>query len=105
MGGTTTSIRVMTGGSVARTGGENANDAARIKLPTAPISKGIPRRPSRINQTNPRTRKGPFLCPKLGGEMTEEIDPTPQDRESVTIYPNRTQERLDAWKAKWELTR
>jgi hypothetical protein len=37
--------------------------------------------------------------------MTEEIDPTPQDRESVTTGWNRTQDRLDAWRAKWELTR
>jgi hypothetical protein len=38
--------------------------------------------------------------------MTEnEIDPTPQEQESVTIGWNRTQDRLDAWRAKWELTR
>jgi hypothetical protein len=37
--------------------------------------------------------------------MTAEIDPTPQDRESVTTGWNRTQDRLDAWAEKWRLTR
>jgi hypothetical protein len=35
----------------------------------------------------------------------EEIGPRPQERESVTTGWNRTQDRLDAWRAKWELTR
>jgi hypothetical protein len=38
--------------------------------------------------------------------MTEEINATPQDRESVTYgHVNATQTRLDAWREKWELTR
>jgi hypothetical protein len=48
---------------------------------------------------------GLFYDQIQGGEVTEEIDPTPQDRESVTTGWNPTQDRLDAWKAKWELTR
>ena len=34
-----------------------------------------------------------------------EKDPTPQERESVTCGWSATQDRLDAWKEKWELTR
>ena len=50
-----------------------------------------------IEQTAP---EAVFLCP------TEELDPTPQDQESVTTgWRNPAQDRLDAWKEKWELTR
>lgn len=38
-------------------------------------------------------------------EQVPAKDPTPQERESVTAGWNATQDRLDAWKEKWELTR
>jgi hypothetical protein len=38
--------------------------------------------------------------------MTDEIDATPQERESVTSgWRNPAQDRLDAWAEKWRLTR
>jgi len=38
-------------------------------------------------------------------DQVPEKDPTPQDRESVTCGWSAAQDRLDAWKEKWELTR
>lgn len=65
------------------------------------------------NFDNPWTVIGPDVFRMCGTHQEaieyaagiEAADPTPQERESVTTGWNVTQDRLDAWKEKWELTR